>query len=186
MTERAGRDAMRRRRALAGTAGVAIAALASAWLVVGLNPRLEQGEVAWASEVVDTSDPDRGWTAVDPAPGEARVMASYRSTGPVPVRVAAVPDQPAVLRSEVSVLGERDVLLPEHAAPAVTVPRGGSVAVWQTLDFPCVDLGADSGVVVEHVLVDVTTLGITRRLELPLHPSAVTLRSSTDRVCPGG
>ncbi|MCL3859455.1 hypothetical protein [Actinotalea sp. K2] len=176
---------MVRRRTYALTITGALAALGGAWLAVGLSPQLEQGSVAWASEVIDQSDVDLGWTAVDPAPGEARIMVSYRSTGLVPVSVSTVLDQAMVLHSGVSVVDERDVLRPEHAAPRVTVPRGGSVAVWQTLGFPCVDLTAGSGVVADHVLVDVTTLGITRRLELPLLPSPVTLQTSTDRSCPG-
>jgi hypothetical protein len=178
------RQAMVGRRTYAWAAAAGITALGSVWLAVGLNPRLEQGDVAWASEVIDQNDSGSGWTAVDPVPGEARIMVSYRSTGPVPVRVATVPDEPMVLRSDVSVIGERDILLPQDAALQVTVPRGGSVAVWQTLDFPCVDIPAGNGVVAEHVVVDVTTLGITRRLELPLLPSPVTLRTSTDRTCP--
>lgn len=176
---------MAARRRFAWTAGAGITALVSVWLAVGLNPQLVQGHVAWASEVVDQDGPERGWTVVDPAPGEARIMVSYRNAGLVPARVRTVPDQPVVSRSEVSVIGERDTVTPEQAALQVTVPRGASIAVWQTLDLPCVDLAAGGGVVAQRVLVDVTTLGLTRRLELPLLPSPVTLRTSTDRTCPG-
>ncbi|WP_298457406.1 hypothetical protein [uncultured Cellulomonas sp.] len=80
-------------------------------------------------------------------------------------------------------IGERSGLAPHDAAPAVVAPRGGSVAVWLTSDVPCVDLTAGGGVVADQVLLDVTTLGLTRRVELPLLPSPVTLRSSTDRDC---
>ncbi|KGM14230.1 hypothetical protein [Cellulomonas bogoriensis] len=165
----------------AATAGIA---LVGAWLVVGLNPQLEQGPVTWASEVFDQGD-RLEWAAVDPAPGEAQIMVSYRSTGPVPVRVAAVTDDLMVAHSGLSVIGEAEILLQEDAKPVVNVPRGGEFAVWQTLDLLCVDLAAGTGAVARHVRVDVTTLGITRRLELPLAPRSVTLWTTTDHSCPG-
>lgn len=165
-------------------AGV-LTALGATWLAVGLNPQLEPGEVTWASEAFAQDDGASTWKAVDPERGEARFMVSYRNAGSIPVRMATVPDVIAVVDSGLAVIGEVPVLLAEHATAEVTVPRDGQVSVWQTVDFPCADFSAGSGIGLEHVVVDVTTLGITRRFELPLPGSAV-LRTTAARTCPDG
>lgn len=173
------------------TVGV-LGPLLGAWLTTGLSPRFETGAVASfpAPLVEDAGDGPGGgsWGAIDPAPGEARFVVSYRSTSPVPVTVSAVPDQLVVSSTHLTLVDERtpfDGAAPQEPGPVteLRVPRGGTVAVWQTLDFPCAAFTAGSGTGMDEVVLDVTTLGLTRRLHLPLERS-VAVWTSTDRTCP--
>lgn len=174
----------RRRTVLTARAagGSAVVLAVAAWLVVGLTPSMAPGSFYWLSEAFEPADDgSEAYDATDPETGEAVTFLTYRNAGPVPVTLSVVADEPLVASASlVLVPTDGTIDTGGDGSDRVTVAPGREVGVRQTLTLECLTMDTGSGAAPGVVRLDVRTLGLERRLELP-YPVEVWLRSSTDR-----
>ncbi len=160
------------------TAGGVVALVVGAWLVVGLNPSL-------SSSYTGAADPDAleepfGFalfgpdesTVVDPPDGTYDGMWSFRNDGRVPVDVRLAAFEPSTYewRAHLFSLPDDGSVTDEviaRAADVLTVGPGESFGVQFALGFGCAEFAGGSGTGIDSLRLDVTTLGLTRTVDVP-------------------
>jgi len=176
---------------------VTCAALA-AWLLAGLRPSLPPAGVTWQSPdlvgtpaVAGASDEDRRgtWTAWDTESG-AWASVALHNPRPYPVTVAPLSVGNAVevhvALYDSPVLG--GLISPEYvtSAASVEVPSGGFVVVLIHVSDQCVELAAGTAVGSDIATVNVTPLGLTHSLDVPLpatYEAGTTTGHAADPSC---
>ncbi|KMM45413.1 hypothetical protein CWIS_11000 [Cellulomonas sp. A375-1] len=159
-------------------AGGVVALVVGAWLVVGLNPTL-------SSSYTGAADPDAleepfGFglfgpdesTVVDPSDGTYDGVWSFRNDGRVPVDVRLAAFEPSTYewRAHLFSLPDDGSVTDEiidRAADVLTVGPGESFGVQFALGFGCAEFAGGSGTGIDSLRLDVTTLGLTRTVDVP-------------------
>ena len=173
-------DAVARRRPLGRIAswtiaGVICAAIA-AWLVAGLDPSLDRTGVSWQNpafveqpQVGASADEEKTWTVWD---DDSLAWASVVLHNPRPYPVTVAPDPVGnaveVTVAEYDPLVQGGVIRPEDvtAVPTLRVPAGGFVVVLIHVSDRCYSMMAGSATGDDSARVNVTSLGLTRSLDI--------------------
>lgn len=158
--------------------GLAILAflLVAAWILGGVNPSLAPGGVSWhdaafvePSADEASSDEQPTWTAWDLDTG-AKASVLMRNDRPYPITVAPGPAN-HIVRVEIAGYdpdGATASVSPDFltTTPRLHVPAGGYVVVIMQVSDRCFPMEAGSATGNDVAVVEVTTFGITRGLEV--------------------
>ncbi|RHA38586.1 hypothetical protein [Cellulomonas rhizosphaerae] len=156
----------------AATVAVLAVAGVTAWLVVGLTPRLGNGSTAATDpEAIAKPDvfvygPDEQ-VVVDPADGSLDGEWSFRNDGPATIVVSAAPQAQAYVTYDIQLR-----LIPPHGgssiadADVVTVGPGEEFGVRYSWAPGCASFGPGTGESTDSVRLRVDTLGITRTVDV--------------------
>ena len=169
--------------------GVLVVALATAWIVVGLTPRLAVGyfdgslkdpEAHWAESSIGAE----GGTSVvtNPSDGTNDALWSFRNDGPFPVEVSVVDAQgdwhPGV---RLFVIDPTDFLANEGMADdSVRLAPGDVVGVLVSVGFGCAPYDPGTSTGTDRVDLRVTTLGISRTVTAQW-PDTIAVETTTAR-----
>ena len=175
------------RRVLSGGALV----LVGAWLAVGLLPQLEDaGTWVADAESVEEDDPtDDSVTSVvwDPSDGTYDAIWTFANRGlaPVTIRLGENPGSPYSFFAGRLHQLDPQTYEPGDASDVVTVPPGGVFGVEFALGLGCMSYLADSAMGIDTVELAVTTLGLTRRVDVG-RDETVMVGFTTDFAPPEG
>lgn len=158
---------------------VPASALVVTWVWLGLSPAIAPGSLVWGSsglvEETDDSAGAGGWpasttyVAVDPAPGEAWVVHSFRNDGRLTLTVSA--PAPSLASTSTLLAIDHRLQLGEVPADRLTVAPGEEFALRTVVDWPpCASWTPGASMGPTAVALDVTTLGLTQTMTLPLEP----------------
>lgn len=174
---------------------VVLAALAATWVVAGFNPSLEPVGVSWQSPAfvehtdASTSDGEATWVAWDDD-DEAWASVVVRNPRPYPVTLSGMSTtDPAEVQVAAFDVEERGYFIgPQDVSPVpeLRLRSGGSAVVLLHVSDRCVPMMAGGATGVDVATVKVTSLGITRTLEVPFpatYMAGTTTGHDADPTC---
>lgn len=150
-----------------------VAAGLTAWLVIGLGPRISTGSMYDVDpEALDDTSPTgtlQTSYVVDPTDGAWDGFWSFRNDGPVAATVRVHSDAPTPEIHKFTLVELRPLGLLasdlENTAEEVTVEPGRQVGVIVRFGMGCAPF-ADASLGLDSMTLDVTTLGLTRTVEV--------------------
>lgn len=166
------RTRSRRRRVVAAASAAVVVALITAWLVVGLTPRLSDGSISAPDPEALTEPfgfvfgPDEQVVS-DPSDGSLDGEWSFRNDGPVTIVVTAPPQDVGGVSYKVHLR-----LIPPNGgssladADVVTVDPGEEFGVAYSWAPGCAPMSAGTAVGTDTVRLHVSTLGLSRTLDV--------------------
>jgi len=149
--------------------------VAGAWLAVGLLPRLDDAGMEAADE--ESVDEESEWTdeptasrVTDPSDGTYDGIRTYTNRGIAPITVRLGENPGSAYYYFAGSLHELDTqtYVPGEARDAITVGPGGSFSVEFALGLGCTHHDGGSTVGLDSIELEVTTLGLTRSVDVPL------------------
>lgn len=156
-----------------GLASVAV--VIGAWLTVGLLPRLDGAGMERADEEA-VEDDDGAFDepvasrVTDPSDGSYDGLRAYTNAGvaPITVRLGENPGSPYYYFAGSLHEVDPQTYLPGEGRESITVPPGGVFNVEFALGLGCTTHDAGSALGLESIELEVTTLGLTRSVDVPL------------------